>query len=262
MSDVRQLVVSGRYESIPAIASFVGEAAMAAGLGESGVFHCQMAVDEACTNVIEHAYGGEGLGDITVSCSIAPGQCEIRVTDQGRPFNPDSVPTPAVVKTLDDIQPGGIGLHLMRQMMDEIRFEFSERGNVLTMVKRSKFEPGDTESGNFPVRQVEPDVWVLSPTGRLDSPNAPYFEQALLNLLEQANVWIVVDMERVTYISSRGLKALVKAWRKTRGQQTGIVLCSLKESVWAVFDTVGFTELFPIQEALDDALQVVNAHRG
>jgi serine/threonine-protein kinase RsbW len=59
MAEVRRLTVRGRYDCIPGITSFVGEAASAAGLNDDEAFHCRMAVDEACTNIIEHAYGGE-----------------------------------------------------------------------------------------------------------------------------------------------------------------------------------------------------------
>ena len=135
MAEVRQISVRGRYESIPTITHFVGEAAQAAGLSEKDTFHCQMAADEACTNVIEHAYGKEDAGDIEIVCLIEPGVCTIRIADQGHPFDPDSIPAPKISSNIGEIQPGGIGLHLMRELMDEVRFEFNERGNLLTMVK-------------------------------------------------------------------------------------------------------------------------------
>src|SRR5574340_174268 len=135
MAEIRRLTVQGRYEFIPTITAFIEEAAQAAGLSEDEAFHCRMAVDEACTNIIEHAYGGEDRGLIEVTCNIESGVCSIQIVDHGKPFDPDNIPTPGIGNHLDEIRPGGIGLHLMRQMMDNIRFEFAEAHNTLTMIK-------------------------------------------------------------------------------------------------------------------------------
>src|SRR5687768_10981797 len=110
--EVRTLTVRGRYDCIPSITSFVGEAADAAGLTDDDAFHCRMAVDEACTNIIEHAYGGEDQGAIEITCTINRGTCSIQIVDHGHPFNPDLVPEPKFGGSLDEIRPGGIGLHL------------------------------------------------------------------------------------------------------------------------------------------------------
>ena len=138
MADVRKITVRGRYENIPAITSFVGEAAEAAGLGDSGVFHCQMAIDEACTNVIEHAYGGEGNGDLHVEWFIREDDFVIVIHDHGEPFNPEIVPNPAQPNQDSlGLKVGGLGLYFMRTLMDTVRFQFhGEEGNTLTMTKR------------------------------------------------------------------------------------------------------------------------------
>jgi serine/threonine-protein kinase RsbW len=95
-----------------------------------------MAVDEACTNIIEHAYGGEGRGDIECTCQIDSDGLTVRLCDHGRPFDPSSVPEPDINAGLEERREGGLGLFLIRKLMDEVHFEFTpESGNVLTMVK-------------------------------------------------------------------------------------------------------------------------------
>jgi serine/threonine-protein kinase RsbW len=95
-----------------------------------------MAVDEACTNIIEHAYGGEGRGDIECTCQIESDRLIVRLCDHGRPFDPSSVPEPDINASLEERTEGGLGLFLIRKLMDEVHFEFTaESGNVLTMVK-------------------------------------------------------------------------------------------------------------------------------
>jgi serine/threonine-protein kinase RsbW len=141
MGPGRQLTVPGRFEYLAQIAEFVTQAAREAGLSEDDIFHVEMAVDEACSNVIEHAYA-DVTGDIGLTCKIPqPGQLEIIVRDSGRPFDPDAVPQPHLGEGagLDTVQEGGLGLYFMRKLMDEVRFEFKPgNGNTLYMTKRRK----------------------------------------------------------------------------------------------------------------------------
>lgn len=138
-SEERHLTVPGRFESLARISEFVTAAARSAGLDDDDVFHVEMAVDEACSNVIEHAYEGlQGVIELTCATSEA-GSLKIVILDRGRPFDPDSVPQPAVVDParIDVMQEGGLGLYFMHKLMDEVRFErVPGNGNKLIMTKR------------------------------------------------------------------------------------------------------------------------------
>jgi anti-sigma regulatory factor (Ser/Thr protein kinase) len=126
----------GRYASLAEIAGFVREAAAELGLDDFGAYMVETAVDEACSNIIEHAYGGEGVGDIEVTVRIGKNDLTVALRDHGRPFSPEQVPEPDIHAGLEE-QPGhGLGLYLIRKWMDEVKFEFSpEMGNVLKLVK-------------------------------------------------------------------------------------------------------------------------------
>jgi len=141
MGQPRYLSVPGQFEQLAQIAEFVTQAARAAGLTDDDVFHVEMAVDEACSNIIEHAYA-DRTGDIDLTCtSSAPGVFEITLHDSGRSFNPDGVARPPleVPTDVDDLNEGGLGLYFMRKLMDEVRFEMvADQSNTLTMTKRSK----------------------------------------------------------------------------------------------------------------------------
>lgn len=129
----------GKFDSLIEISEFVTQAAGDVGLSEESVYAVEMAVDEACTNIIEHAYGGEGRGDIECTCQINGNKLTVTLQDCGRPFDPSSVPEPDVNAPLQDRQEGGLGLYLMHRLMDEVHFEFTpDSGNVLTMVKRKE----------------------------------------------------------------------------------------------------------------------------
>jgi serine/threonine-protein kinase RsbW len=141
MGQSRQLIVPGRFERLAEIAAFVTQAAREAGLNDDEAFHVEMAVDEACSNVIEHAYAIQP-GDIDLACSCsAAGELEVVIRDTGQPFDPGEVPVPDVgaLVDLDSLNEGGLGLYFMRKLMDEVRFEYVPgQGNRLTMLKRAK----------------------------------------------------------------------------------------------------------------------------
>ena len=126
-----------RFDSLAAIGECVTRAAEAAGLDARAVYAVQLAVDEACANIIEHAYGGEGRGDIECTCIVNNNGLTVILRDNGRPFDPTSVPEPDLCASLEDREVGVLGLYCIRQLMDKVRFEFtSDSGNLLTMVKR------------------------------------------------------------------------------------------------------------------------------
>jgi serine/threonine-protein kinase RsbW len=132
-------VFAGRLANLQEISSFVTQAAKAAGLDESAVYAVQLAVDEAATNVIEHSYGGEGIGDIKITCQNLTNGFKVILVDHGKPFNPEKVKTPNLNQPLEEVQLRGLGMFFMRQVMDEVKFEFSPKhGNKVTMIKRMK----------------------------------------------------------------------------------------------------------------------------
>lgn len=145
MADQHVQTFPGRYEEIQNICQFVADGAAASGLDATAIFHIELACDEACTNVIEHAYGGEDKGQIRVSWQFADDALMITIHDNGRSFDPDAVPHPTLPKLpdnapppdIDDVKVGGLGIHFMEQLMDEVTFSFDgDAGNTLTLVKK------------------------------------------------------------------------------------------------------------------------------
>ncbi|MBN1304064.1 MAG: ATP-binding protein [Anaerolineales bacterium] len=133
---MRTSIFSARFVNLDSIRDFVGQAAVDAGLDERQVYAVQLSTDEACTNVIEHAYGGECDDPIEVTCNVHYGGLTVIIRDHGRVFDPGSVPEPDLKAGLAERGIGGLGVYLIRKMMDKIEFESSpQNGNVLTMVK-------------------------------------------------------------------------------------------------------------------------------
>jgi anti-sigma regulatory factor (Ser/Thr protein kinase) len=151
----RDLVLFGTKSELPRISRFVEEACDGANLDAAARFDLQMAVDEACCNVFEHAYSGSA-GEIDLRFETRGRDVVITLRDYGRAFNPEIVPPPDTRRPLEERPVGGLGLHLMRKLMDKVFFAFSpELGNTLVMEKH-KVVPGDPKQGSSEGQSAKP----------------------------------------------------------------------------------------------------------
>lgn len=131
-----ELEVDSELESLSIISDFIREVMERAGSEARNIFEVQMAVDEACTNIIQYAYP-EQKGIITLVCELVDDEFVVTIRDKGEPFNPCSVPPPDLEADLDKREVGGLGIHFMRKMMDEVSYNLdAEKGNELTMRKK------------------------------------------------------------------------------------------------------------------------------
>jgi len=136
MSRQYELSVTSKLENLTRIGQFIEDTTRAMGFGEDEVFAVEMAVDEACANVVEHAYAGKPDGTIAITCYLEEDRLVVTIRDHGEPFDPANVLCPDTECPLKDREIGGLGLYFMRTLMDEVRFEFdTPEGNVLRMTK-------------------------------------------------------------------------------------------------------------------------------
>ena len=134
---MRTVIFSADFKNLDEIRDFVGDAASEAGFGPRSVYAIQLATDEACSNIIEHAYAEIPDGEIECTCNLSDEELVIMLRDHGRPFDIGSVPDPDLSPDLEKRQIGGLGIYLMRKLMDKIEYECTPNaGNILTMKKR------------------------------------------------------------------------------------------------------------------------------
>ena len=132
---------SADFNNLEAIREFVSEAAEQAGFSGREMYSIQLAADEACSNIIEHAYADTPDGVIEIACDIKDGQITIVIHDHGIEFDISSVRKPNLSRDLSEREVGGLGVYLSHRLMDEVHFSSSkETGNTLTMIKRKSGE--------------------------------------------------------------------------------------------------------------------------
>ncbi|MBE0699821.1 MAG: ATP-binding protein [Anaerolineaceae bacterium] len=118
------------------IGDFVRKIAQDAGFENFAIYSIELAVDEACSNIIEHAYQGEGKGNIRCTCSANETALTITLMDWGQSFDPANISQPNLSHNLSERESHGLGLYFIRQWMDEVNFTSNGPENILTMVKR------------------------------------------------------------------------------------------------------------------------------
>jgi len=137
MKDRFELEIEGKLENLSLIGEFIGDTMRSFGLDEHKTFEVQLAVDEACTNIIEYGYANANeVGMIDIACQRKGDEIVVVIKDRGKLFDPTSVQPPDLNASLEERKAGGLGIYFMKTLMDEVKYAFKEGKNVLTMVVR------------------------------------------------------------------------------------------------------------------------------
>jgi serine/threonine-protein kinase RsbW len=134
-----QLHVPSSTENLSMIRDFVGSIGERAGMTTDELVKLELAVDEACANVIEHAYGSDDTREVTVKATLDADAVRIAIVDTGRGFDPTAIEQLDVEQLIRERKSGGLGLHLIRKLMDEVQYQIVPgEKNELRMIKRLK----------------------------------------------------------------------------------------------------------------------------
>jgi anti-sigma regulatory factor (Ser/Thr protein kinase) len=122
-------------ETLPAIVGFVSEHAAAMGVHPKRVMHLELAVEEAAVNICSYAYEIPP-GEVTVRITPEPGVVRIELMDNGVPFDPLSMDAPDIKSELENREVGGLGIFLIRRMLDEVHYSRRGDQNILSLAVR------------------------------------------------------------------------------------------------------------------------------
>lgn len=136
MNTCSSLCIAAESKNLSEIRRFVKETASALGVDPAVIPGVILAVDEAVSNTINHGYQGQG-GAVEIELHRKGDALVIRIRDEAPPFDPTNVPPPDLTLSLEQRTPGGLGIYLIRQAMDEMTHRVTPQGgNELTLVKR------------------------------------------------------------------------------------------------------------------------------
>jgi len=130
MSSLR---LPAKLENLDKLIRFISACAGEKGCGEKRLHEIELASEEALVNIISYAYAGKDSGDVEVTCRAESDTAWIiEITDWGIPFDATSYADPDLDAPITDRKIGGLGIFLIRKMVDEIKYRREEDRNVLT----------------------------------------------------------------------------------------------------------------------------------
>ena len=131
---VVQITIASRPDKLRLVRSVVTEAAVACGCGEKCIHDIVIAVDEACQNVIRHAYDGDPDQEILIDIRREGDRLAFNIIDYAAPVDVSKIKP----RSLDDVRPGGLGTHFIAECMDDAQFRSPPKGagNRLWMIKQ------------------------------------------------------------------------------------------------------------------------------
>lgn len=247
-----------------------------------------MALDDLLNNVVQYAFPNDPMEHhIEVEGEIRDAWVILTITDDGIPFNPLTVAPPDLSILLHEREIGGLGIHLVRSMFDEVTYHRNVGHNVLTVKKKlaskaststkhvdrssiSTFEVGghsqqsarDSRRTAMPVESRRSGaVVIVTPQDRFDTNSAPEVERVLTDHIERGEKLIVLDLSSIAYISSIGLRVILKAVMAMIRSGGRVALCGGNDHVRTVLQLSGAMMMSLHAPTLEEALSKVQAAR-
>ncbi len=122
--------IKNNLSELESLNKVVAEFAERHHLSSKVLFNLNLALEEILTNVISYGYDDNDEHQIIVRLFLEQGQLTVEVEDDGRPFNPLEAPEPDLNKSLEERSVGGLGIHFVRKLMDNLEYRRQEGRNL------------------------------------------------------------------------------------------------------------------------------------
>jgi sigma-B regulation protein RsbU (phosphoserine phosphatase) len=136
----RHLILKNKVEELNKLPEFVDTVCEEAGIDMALIASLNLALEEAATNVVLYAYGKDE-GDVDIEAVYTDKYLKFILTDTGSAFDPTQKEEVDTTLGVEERQIGGLGIHLVRQIMDSVNYERIKGKNVLTLIKRLNTQP-------------------------------------------------------------------------------------------------------------------------
>lgn len=269
----RRLRIPAELDRLAEVRAHVREATRAGGATPDIVDDLVQAVDEAATNAIVHGFAGRP-GVIEVSVAVVGRDLVVTLEDDAPSFDPTTLPDPDMTVPAPVRGPGGMGIRLMRLATETMTYRPRPGGgNILAMTRALTPPPKEDRSMALQttVEQAEArvPVTIVSLDGELDASSYEHVIDTVRRLHEAGTGHLLLDLTRLTFISSSGLVAVHSALRLMRGEtppdpeygwaalraigdevadgsgEATLRLCGTQEAVQKVLDRTGLGGLIP-----------------
>jgi anti-anti-sigma factor len=212
-------------------------AGMAASATDVSALH--LALEEIVTNVITHGYHSDPARSLTVRLeTIAPDRIQSVVIDDAPAYNPLARPEVNTTLPLEARPVGGLGVHLVKKLMDVCVYEHRDGLNLFSIERKLSSTPRSSASINMATSRLASSA-TLSLSGRLDGLSSPELEQQVSALIASGVRTLTLDLSGLDYVSSAGLRVFIIAAKKLKASNGIAQFTSLTPAVREVFQVSG-----------------------
>lgn len=133
---MKSITVPAEIEQMETVQDFIGVELEENGCSMKAQMQINIAIDEIVSNIVHYAYTDIGQGLIEIRCEVKGGVAEISTLDSGKQYNPLEAEDPDVTLSAEERKIGGLGLFMVKKIMDEVLYEYSGGRNILTIRKK------------------------------------------------------------------------------------------------------------------------------
>ncbi|MGD2187878.1 MAG: ATP-binding protein [Desulfobacterales bacterium] len=130
--------LKSKLSELDALCQNLEEFGQSCGLSKKCIFEANLALDELFTNIISYGFNDKNEHTIQITISVQNDELVVHIEDDGIPFNPTKVESPDLECTIDECRIGGLGIHLAKNLMDDVCYQRCKDRNILTLRKNIK----------------------------------------------------------------------------------------------------------------------------
>ena len=135
---MEQITVPARLDRLESVLNFAGSLMTRAGMDKKQQSNIMIAVEEIFVNIATYAYPS-GEGEVMFKMAFPPGKVALEFADSGIPYNPLVKEDPDTSLSVEDREAGGLGIYMVKNMMDSMEYRYEENKNILVLEKRLVF---------------------------------------------------------------------------------------------------------------------------
>jgi len=131
----KEVILVNKLTESERLSKIIEELAEEKNLSPKFVFEINVALDEIITNIISYAYNDKAEHKILVKIFFLEDGLKIQIEDEGIAFNPMERAEPDITKSVMERPIGGLGIHMVRKLVDELKYKRENNKNILTLIK-------------------------------------------------------------------------------------------------------------------------------
>jgi anti-anti-sigma factor len=231
------------------------------GLSAADLTAILLATDEILTNITLYAFADHKDHQASVRAEIDGNTLKLEIEDDGPAFDPCAVPAPATDVDLEERMVGGLGIHIVRRLMDEMSYRRKDDRNLLTLKLHLRAgAPAAASATRAKARISETDeggAVTFTVAGHLDAHGATLLEEKLRRRLASGSRYFVFDCDELDSLSSAGLRVLLIAAKESAAAGGAVALASPRTGISETIEIAALSTLLPIYETRAQALAAV-----